>query len=132
MDPDTGGLKLALNLTGMYGAYELVLEARDKGLPKPLATKETIRVEVQDFNDHPPKIWQPTKQALYPVPEVNLTLLKKFVIHNELLQNNYTDYFVILQIRASDKDHGKNAEIIYRLKPTVANDVKTFIPAGFK
>lgn len=40
-----------------------------------------------------------------------------------LFQNSYSDYYIVVKVKAVDMDQGKNAEIRYTLKETTANEV---------
>lgn len=72
LDPRNGALSLATNLTGRSGRYEIVIEAKDSGQP-PLSSNISVLFDIQDFNDHMPKIVEPSPGHLYPVAEVKLS-----------------------------------------------------------
>jgi len=76
-------------------SYYLVIEARDAGNPSRFATKG-LNITVLDSNDHIPKF-------------------SKDLFNGEIRENSPNGTFV-LQVNASDKDLGTNAEIVFSLK----------------
>ena len=76
-------------------SYYLVIEARDAGNPSRFATKG-LNITVLDSNDHIPKF-------------------SKDLFTGEIRENSPNGTFV-LQVNASDKDLGTNAEIVFSLK----------------
>lgn len=70
IDTMNGALHLAQNLTGRYGYYRLVLEAKDLGHPESLSSHMNVTIMIDDYNDHPPVITQPKHKSLHTVDEV--------------------------------------------------------------
>ncbi len=73
LEPQSGLLTLAMDLTGLSGTYMILIEARDLGYPDPMSSNISVTIQVQDYNDNKPSIYQPVKNAIFTVPEV-LTL----------------------------------------------------------
>ena len=83
-----------------FSSYELVLSAIDGGIPE-LTGAATVLVSIIDANDNQPTFSQPTYVVSVP----------------ENVQPGYT----VIQLEATDKDQGLNAEIEYTF-PTVVSD----------
>ncbi|XP_069892341.1 protocadherin gamma-B2 isoform X14 [Dipodomys merriami] len=75
-----------------HNFHQLVLTAMDGGVPPQTGTTE-IRIQVTDANDNPPVF----SQDVYKVT----------------LRENVPPGFSVLQVKATDKDEGINAEITY-------------------
>ena len=78
--------------------YSARLLCRDGGMPEPLQATRTVTVAVVDENDHAP-------------------IFHESVYHKQLRENG-TAGAVLLQLAASDADHGDNALVRYRLDTT--------------
>ncbi|KAF2360138.1 Cadherin, partial [Trinorchestia longiramus] len=81
--------------------YDITVEARDRGIP-PLSSTATVRLSVLDVNDNSPEFYP--QQYFVAVAEDN-------PIGSSLVQ-----------VSATDKDDGENAEIIYELTSGPDND----------
>ncbi|XP_076446003.1 cadherin-related tumor suppressor-like [Babylonia areolata] len=93
LDPETGQLKVNTDLRREVRAdYRLTVRATDGGTP-PLSTSQTLRVEVEDVNNHPPR---------FPHPEYRLTLAEDSQVGTSLLR-----------LEAGDADEGLNGVVRY-------------------
>jgi hypothetical protein len=88
-------------------AYELVVLAEDAGRP-PLTSTLLVSIEVEDVNDNAP-IFYPTQY---------------FVV----LQPDFSQADLVVQVRATDRDSGPNALLEYEMlatTPTTDEDVRS-------
>lgn len=102
----TSTLKLVLNQTldrEKIGGYNLVIEAMDGGNPVRTGSL-VVAITVTDVNDNRPTFSQ---------PNYNISIDETVAVNS-----------VILNISATDKDLGKNGEVIYRLSPYQSDDIK--------
>uniref|UniRef100_A0A914UJ66 Cadherin domain-containing protein n=1 Tax=Plectus sambesii TaxID=2011161 RepID=A0A914UJ66_9BILA len=105
LDPESGTLSLVDDLRGRYGLYDVVIEARDSGIPQSLSANLSILIAVRDFNDHRPTIYNPAHQSIHLVNE-----------------NTERGNSSIVQVKAMDLDEGDNAQLQYSFKNTAANE----------
>ncbi|CAG0879406.1 unnamed protein product [Cyprideis torosa] len=83
--------------------YEVWIEARDSDVPA-LGTTIRLEVNVTDVNDNQPVFGMPVYNA-------------------SIMEEQYPPQSV-LQVQATDRDSGKNAEISYRLKPSEDGEIE--------
>ncbi|XP_071089001.1 protocadherin Fat 4-like [Haliotis cracherodii] len=89
--------------------YQLIIFAKDSGSPR-LTGSGTIKVLVQDVNDHPP-VFDNTQYTGH-VPE------------------NLPSPTSVLSVRATDQDEGENAEIVYSLENSMGEKFTIYPDTG--
>lgn len=102
----SSALKLILNRTldrEKVGSYDLVIEAVDGGSPSKTGSL-LVHIDVTDVNDNKPTFSQLT--------------------YNITIEENVEANSVILNMSATDKDLGKNGQVVYRLSPYQSDDIK--------
>ncbi|XP_021925581.1 cadherin-87A isoform X2 [Zootermopsis nevadensis] len=100
MDPETGILYPAESLEGKAREFHLVVEGRDEEGNGPHADKTIIDIEIRDVNQNKPVFIMPSlPNATIEVPE------------NAGLPN-----FLVITVKATDKDQGENGQISYHFK----------------
>ncbi|XP_061164088.1 putative protocadherin beta-18 [Saccostrea echinata] len=102
----SSSLKLLLNRTldrEKVSSYNLVIEAIDGGNPAKTGSLLAF-ISVTDVNDNRPTFSQP--------------------IYNITIDENVRVNSVILNMSATDKDLGKNGEVVYRLSPYQSDHIK--------
>ena len=99
-------LKLILNQTldrEKVGSYDLVIKAIDGGTP-PRSGSLLVHIDVSDVNDNRPSF--------------------SHLTYNITIEESTEAGSVILNMSATDKDLGKNGEVMYRLSPYQSDDIK--------
>lgn len=102
----SSALKLILNRTldrEKVGFYDLAIEAVDGGIPQKTGSL-SVHIDVTDVNDNKPTFSQLT--------------------YNITIEENVEANSVILNMSATDKDLGKNGQVMYRLSPYQSDDIK--------
>ncbi|GFG39325.1 hypothetical protein Cfor_05830, partial [Coptotermes formosanus] len=100
LDAETGILYPAESLEGKPREFLLVVEGRDEEGNGPHADTTTIDIEIRDVNQNKPVFIMPSlPNATIEVPE------------NAGLPN-----FLVITVKATDKDHGENGQISYHFK----------------
>ncbi|XP_076275389.1 cadherin 87A isoform X2 [Rhynchophorus ferrugineus] len=97
---DTGILYAHKSLLGQTKVFNLVVEARDGAGNGALSDRATLKVHVLNVNDHKPEFVMPF------LP--NSTV--------EILENAAEKDFLVLTVKATDKDQGKNGRVTYHFK----------------
>jgi protocadherin Fat 4 len=97
LNTETGELTVNSQLDReTVASYDLVVTAEDMGRP-PLTSSLAINIQVEDVNDNAPIVY-PTHY---------------FVV----LQPDFSEVDLVVQVRATDRDAGLNAELEYELLP---------------
>ena len=101
LNAETGELTVNSQLDReIVAAYELVVTAEDMGRP-PLTSSLLVSILVEDVNDNAP--------VFYP--------LHYFVV----LQPDFVEADLVVQVRATDRDSGINAVLEYELLPSASD-----------
>ncbi|KAJ8974157.1 hypothetical protein NQ317_003207 [Molorchus minor] len=106
---ETGILYPHKSLLGQTRDFRLVVEARDGGGNGRLSDKATINVHVLNVNEHKPEFIMPSLS--------NATI--------EVLENEAVENYLIMTVKAKDKDEAENGRITYHFKVDELNVQET-------
>ncbi|XP_060523658.1 cadherin-87A isoform X2 [Cylas formicarius] len=106
---DTGILYPHKSLIGRTGKFHLVVEARDGAGNGELFDRATLKVNVLNVNDHRPVFIIPYNP--------NSTV--------DVLENAAQTGFLVLTVKAKDKDQGENGRVTYHFKSGEQNVQET-------
>lgn len=97
---DTGILYAHKSLMGLTKVFNLIVEARDGAGNGNLFDRATLKVHVQNVNDHKPEFVMPY------LPNATV----------EVMENDAEKDFLVLTVKATDKDNGENGRVTYHFK----------------
>ncbi|PNF35261.1 hypothetical protein B7P43_G04794, partial [Cryptotermes secundus] len=100
LEPETGILYPAESLEGKSREFHLVVEGRDEEGNGPHADTTTIDIEIRDVNQNKPVFIMPS------LPNATI----------EVPENGGLPNFLVITVKATDKDQGENGQISYHFK----------------
>ncbi|XP_071055461.1 cadherin-87A [Onthophagus taurus] len=109
LSDETGVLYPHKSLIGNTNEFNLIIEASDGEGSDSLSDKATVNIKVMNVNEHKPKFILPALQ--------NSTL--------EITENSATTNYLVLTVKAFDKDIGENGRLTYHLRVNDENVQET-------
>ncbi|XP_061191904.1 cadherin-23-like isoform X2 [Saccostrea echinata] len=97
-----GVIRTRQSLLGHVGMYYLTVKVQDKGSPSRLASNQTFLIEIIESNEN-------LNQPQFVVPKGPIATLQ--------IKEQQPVGTTVIQVSATDADHGKNAEVHYYLAP---------------